>query len=96
MSIETGLNTPKSELSPIIFFKRDNSGNYRDWRECSPVCGISCYSLFFKRDDLRGSNTKKNFVCFNAIQFIFGQVLGHGTTNIKISFSKLPLPWLPC
>ena len=45
---------------------------------------------------LRGSNTKKIFVCFNAMQFIFGQVLGHGTTNIKISFSKLPLPWLPC
>ena len=46
---------------------------------------------------LRGSNSKKNFfVCFNAMQFIFGQVLGHGTTNIKISFSKLPLPWLPC
>ena len=35
---------------------------------------------------LRGSNAKKNFVCFNAMQFIFGQVLGHGTTNIKISF----------
>ena len=46
---------------------------------------------------LRGSNSKKKFfVCFNAMQFIFGQVLGHGTTNIKISFSKLPLPWLPC
>ena len=39
---------------------------------------------------------KKKFVCFNAMQFIFGQVLEHGTTNIKISFSKLPLPWLPC
>ena len=35
---------------------------------------------------------KKILVCFNAMQFIFGQVLGHGTTNIKISFSKLPLP----
>ena len=46
---------------------------------------------------LRGSNSKKKkFVCFNAMQFIFDQVLGHGTTNIKISFSKLPLPWLPC
>ena len=45
---------------------------------------------------LRGSNTKKNLVCFNAMQFVFGQVLRHGTTNIKISFSKLPLPWLPC
>ena len=40
---------------------------------------------------LRGSNSKKKiFVCFNAMQFIIGQVLGHGTTNIKISFSKLP------
>ena len=48
-------------------------------------------------EDLRGSNSKKKiFVCFNAMQFIFGHVLGHGTTNIKISFSKLPLPWLPC
>ena len=31
------------------------------------------------------------FMCFNAMQFIFGQVLGHGTTNIKISFSKLAI-----
>ena len=47
--------------------------------------------------ELRGSNSKKKiFVSFNAMQFIIGQVLGHGTTNIKISFSKLPLPWLPC
>ena len=38
---------------------------------------------------LRGPNTKKIFVYFNAMQFIFGQVLGHSTTNIKISFSKL-------
>ena len=31
---------------------------------------------------------KKNFVCFNAMQFIFGQVLGHGTTNIKKVFQS--------
>ena len=61
---------------------------------------ISLYFILLKGSvppHLRGSNSKKkNFVCFNAMQFIFGQVLGHGTTNIKISFSKLPLPWLPC
>jgi hypothetical protein len=46
---------------------------------------------------LLGSNTQKLFfLCFNAMMFIFGQFLGHGTTNIKISFSKLPLSWLPC
>ena len=50
-----------------------------------------------KNDILRRSNSKKKiFVCFNGMQFIFGQVVGHGTTNIKISFSNLPLPWLPC
>ena len=46
---------------------------------------------------LRGPNTKKKILCVLMLcSSIFGQVLGHGTTNIKISFSKSPLPWLPC
>ena len=45
---------------------------------------------------IRGSTTNQNFFgCFNGVMFIFCQLLGHGATNTKILFSKLPLLWLP-
>ena len=43
---------------------------------------------------LRGSTSTENFfLCFNGMILLFGQLLEHGDTVMKIYFLKLLLPW---